>query len=284
MSRSMCEVAQHYRDEFGFSVIPLAHKSKYPVTAWKRYQRRKPDNTELARWFHRKDRNIGIVTGQVSRNLCVIDFDTLDIYKAWVKRVNTPFPLVQTGKGVHVYLLCETARTGKAYFQGKHLGEIRSDGGYVVAPPSLHPNGKQYTWEWREGLIQLGSLQEVFLDVKRPEQSQRPEKTGTRKASRSRGSPRGCSCDGVPEYVENPKAYVRVAFREEIHNILRAPKPTNTSAGGRNTTLFNAVWKLKRYFGILDKEEVLERLSDVASKRGLSDKEIRRTIESALSY
>lgn len=284
MSRSMCEVAQHYRDDLGFSVIPLAHKSKYPVTAWKRYQSRKPDDRELATWFHRRDRNIGIVTGKVSGGLCVIDFDALKLYKAWNRSVNTPFPLVKTGKGVHVYVLCDDANTGKAYFQGQHLGEIRSDGGYVVAPPSIHPNGRQYTWEWREGLIQIRNLAEMFIEVKKPENPQNKRKTEKHNTTGSRRSPRGCSCDGIPEYVENPKAYVRVAFRKEIRNILNAPKPTNTSGGGRNTTLFNAVWKLKRYFGILDRGEVLARLSGAAAKRGLSDREIQRTIESALSY
>jgi hypothetical protein len=153
-----------------------------------------------------------------------------------------------------------------------------------VAPPSVHPTGKRYTWEWRDGLIRIRNLAEICIDVTKPETPKNRRKTGKHTRTDSRRSPRGCSCDSIPKNVRNPKAYCQIAFSDEIRNILNAPKPTNSSAGKRNTTLFNAVWKLKRYFGILDEQEVLERLSDAASKRGLPDKEIRTTIESALKY
>ena len=49
-------------------------------------------------------------------------------------------PVVRTGRGFHVYLRSKTPLKTQR-FDG---GEIRGEGVYVVAPPSVHENGHSY--------------------------------------------------------------------------------------------------------------------------------------------
>ncbi|MHB9031908.1 MAG: phage/plasmid primase, P4 family [Anaerolineae bacterium] len=106
-------------------------------------------------WAQEPNANIAIATGQ--SKLVVVDIDTKGEFDGWdswhdllaklgreldeTPTVNTP-----TGGG-HVYFAYTGNRLRNS--AGK-LGpglDIRAAGGYVVAPPSLHPNGKHYTWE-----------------------------------------------------------------------------------------------------------------------------------------
>lgn len=57
---------------------------------------------------------------------------------------------VQTGKGHHLYFRCSDASVGNragllADGRGSQI-DVRGEGGYVVAPPSIHPNGRTYLW------------------------------------------------------------------------------------------------------------------------------------------
>lgn len=53
-----------------------------------------------------------------------------------------------TGRGLHLYLQCAPTKNGilKRGDTGARLGEVRADGYYVMAPPSIHYTGKQYTF------------------------------------------------------------------------------------------------------------------------------------------
>lgn len=59
----------------GISVIPIG-RNKQPSVAWKEFQTRIANDSELQSWYGRPDQNgIGIVCGAVSGNLEVLDFD-----------------------------------------------------------------------------------------------------------------------------------------------------------------------------------------------------------------
>ena len=99
---------------------------------------------------------MGIATGQISGGLCVIDMDIdenkgLDGWKSlrdWQDKhgIIAPSWLCKTGRGgYHYYFISnEPVQNRVAVIPGV---DVRGDGGYVVAPPSIHPNGTAYEWD-----------------------------------------------------------------------------------------------------------------------------------------
>lgn len=72
----------------GLSIIPTALKDKTPIVPWKDYQSRRATQEELVKWFNNSRLCPGIVTGRVSGNLELLDFDNAgELYDPWVKLV-----------------------------------------------------------------------------------------------------------------------------------------------------------------------------------------------------
>jgi len=135
----------------GFVVIPLKPMKKIPAVRWKEYQHRKPTDRELKQWFGHGRCNIGIVTGRIS-DICVIDFDSFEAYRDAKKRGMPHTPTVRTAKGYHLYYRYPHGISNLqncVNIAGISGIDLRADGGYVVAPPSVHPSGVRY--EWIEG-------------------------------------------------------------------------------------------------------------------------------------
>jgi hypothetical protein len=137
----------------GFSIIPLKARDKKPaLNSWKEFQSRRPTHDEVRAWFDGGvDLNIGIVTGAVS-NIVMVDGDSLDAVN-WLQ-ANHPSPMrTRTGKGKHFAF----RHPGVVIKNNVKLGgmalDVRGDGGYVVAPGSIHPNGSMYEEEgsWGPG-------------------------------------------------------------------------------------------------------------------------------------
>ena len=138
--------------EAGLSVIPLRPRGKEPLLKWSYYQRRRPSEEEVEEWFTKhKGANIGIVAGEASGGLCIIDIDTdgedpQRILEEVQKRVPQLLeaPVVKTRRGLHLYVLSPGERGAVISLNGAKL-ELRRRG-YVVAPPSVHPSGLRYRW------------------------------------------------------------------------------------------------------------------------------------------
>lgn len=130
----------------GFSLIPLEARGKKPAMDWRAFQTRRPLETELVQWFYRAERNIGLVCGGISGGLTVIDFDRESAWEAWIEDDTTRWliPTVTTSHGKHVYIKTEIP-CGNRRFHDRGI-DLRGEGGYVVAPPSIHPDGKTYLW------------------------------------------------------------------------------------------------------------------------------------------
>lgn len=133
--------------KLGYNVIPLRKSSKKPLIEWKEYQQRRSTEDEIRRWWSRwPDANIGIVTGRVS-HIIVLDVDG---------PIGEKF--IEDSGGLPATPKCRTARGHQYYFEypseldvrctenkGLQIG-IKGNGGYVVAPPSIHPSGRKYFW------------------------------------------------------------------------------------------------------------------------------------------
>ena len=137
----------------GWSVIPTKPRSKTPLGSWKERQRARATRDELEAAFQTNpSAGVGFVTGEIS-GLVVVDIDPYAGGDQSMDGLVEQFgalpitPVVRTGGGGFHYFF-SYPKTGLRNSAGK-LGDgldIRGDGGYVVAPPSIHPNGTQYRW------------------------------------------------------------------------------------------------------------------------------------------
>jgi hypothetical protein len=91
-----------------------------------------------------KNCNWGIRTGKITDNcyFYVVDLDTKALLADFweVNTLPKEAPIVSTGKGFHIYLTWAEPVKSKRYLKL----DIKGEGGYVCAPPSVHENGKQY--------------------------------------------------------------------------------------------------------------------------------------------
>ena len=138
--------------------------------------------------------NIGIATGNVSK-LTVLDVDPRNDGFEELREIEKKyggFPetvkAATGGDGTHLYFRYVGEKTSKELRQGI---DIKSDGGYVVAPPSIHPNGKLY--KWADGRSPFDSPLAPFPDSIRP-----LVVTENKKASNQRSLPHG-----IPEGKRN---------------------------------------------------------------------------------
>lgn len=151
---NLLEEALAYVD-MGFSVFPV-RQNKTPYTPHG-CKDAKCNKTAVKAWWGRwQDANIGIATGSVSGGIVVIDVDIDedkgvygdDSLRKWEKE-NGELPetwMVVTGRGGNHYYYRTDKKVKNA--TGIYPGiDIRGEGGYVVAPPSVHQNGTQYRWE-----------------------------------------------------------------------------------------------------------------------------------------
>ena len=144
------DVAMFYV-EHNIKTFPVKRQGKSPLCP-KGFKSATTDKVVLQEWNKKfPDCNIGIPTGHIN-GLLVVDvdgeqgFESLNHLELIYGKLDAP--TVITGKGKHLYfkipenieLKCSTSKIAD------HI-DIRANGGYVVAPPSVHENGHRYTWE-----------------------------------------------------------------------------------------------------------------------------------------
>lgn len=126
----------------GWCVFPLKPMSKEPATPHG-FKDSTDDVDQICLWWlENPDYNIGIDTGE--SDLVVVDIDPrAGGFEAWaaIYPGSLDTTTVYTGGGgVHYYF------EGAGKFKSKLADgvDIKSVGGYVVAPPSVHPDGGKY--------------------------------------------------------------------------------------------------------------------------------------------
>ena len=168
----------------GLCVFPLKARDKRAHERWKRFQTEHPTTSEIEKWWSGDgaDRNIAVATGPVS-GVIVIDVDG-DIGAeslAKLTRVHGGLPTTwrsSTGRGEHIWFRAPTSVT-----LGNTAGRIgpgidtRGAGGYVVAPPSIHPSGSLYDWQTdsHPAFVQLAELPQWLFDILAPAPVLAPE-------------------------------------------------------------------------------------------------------------
>lgn len=153
--------SQHARDlinTYGFSIFPLhgmndgkctcgtqcTSPGKHPYTS-NGFQSATND-IEIVKQLWNKDLplNCGIATGKPS-NIVVIDIDNPEAEENLKKLITLPETLtVKTGRGKHLYFKYNPEKPLRNKTNIIPKVDIRGDGGYVVAPYSLHQNGNVY--------------------------------------------------------------------------------------------------------------------------------------------
>jgi len=169
--------------ERGWCIIPIPHGKKAARIKWGRYQKDRPDEKQLQKWFGGNSKNIAVVLGKVSNGLACRDFDTEQAYQRWAgehRDLAGKLPTVRTARGYHVYFLADVG--GIRHFDDDD-GELRGGGGYCLLPPSVHPDGMIYEWLIEPNGENLLSLNpDIFLSssvsvTEKTEQTEKTEKT-----------------------------------------------------------------------------------------------------------
>ncbi len=131
-------------------VFPLQPRGKKPLVPGG-FKAASVDSEQISAWWTKwPDANIGIATGAVS-GLVVIDLDGNEGNNAFralmAERGGLPrASMVRTGKGAHLYFALPSGSGEVKCSAGGGL-DVRADGGYVVAPQSIHPSGRAYEWQ-----------------------------------------------------------------------------------------------------------------------------------------
>lgn len=170
-----------YYASLGLAVLPLKppripgqkKPGKEPMTAHG-VKDAITDQDVISQWWDNcPDANIGIATGSRSGGLVVIDLDIdedrglngYEVLREW-QREHGEFPETWqsiTGRGGYHLFYRDAARNSNraALYEGV---DIRGENGYVVAPPSVHENGRLYEWEQGPGDLQIAQVNDKVAE------------------------------------------------------------------------------------------------------------------------
>ena len=134
----------------GWSVLPVKPEDKRPyMTNWLQYNHTRATRDMVTNWFRNlSGAGIGLVTGKIS-NIVVLDVESY--CKIPIEELLKRYPTQlysRTGSGGwHLYFQYPTGvpKVGNrvGIFEG---ADLRADGGFIVLPPTVHPNGNRYEW------------------------------------------------------------------------------------------------------------------------------------------
>lgn len=247
----------HYALQYaqnGFAVFPVLPRGKIPLTknGFKDATKEpKKINSSWAKW---PMANIGIATGRAS-GFWVLDIDGMEGEASLKVLENELGPLTPTievisgGGGRHLYYAIPTGPDIIIPNSASKLGQgldVRGDGGYIIAPPSIHPSGKHYEWS-------IDSTDKIMAA---------PDPLFQRIA---------CPSKFIPN-VEKPRdwaAFIREGVKEGCRNdsIARlAGKLLRASIGTRESLELCLIWNQLKCFPPLSLDEVLQIFNSIAGR------------------
>jgi hypothetical protein len=140
---------------------------KKPLVFSSEYHQRLPTEQEIRQWWAKWPlANIAIITGRVSKNLVVLDADddsAIELINKMCSEMLSKISIVLSQRGGrHFYFSNSIIQTGVA-IRGYHL-DVRADGVYIIAPPSIGPNGVRYQWIKCPELGKFPSMPQQLID------------------------------------------------------------------------------------------------------------------------
>lgn len=181
MTETFLSIAEHY-SAGGLAVVPVTlpgdGEKRPDLDGWTQYQTRKPTAAELKTWFANGVESIGVITGDVSGGLEVVDVDDpnlvqpyLDTIGEWAPGLAERLPQDTTPRGgLHLMFRCPGHIAGNQKLariadgkdergkdKWKTLIETRGEGGFIVVSPTVgryHPTGRPY-------VLRCGSLADI---------------------------------------------------------------------------------------------------------------------------
>lgn len=257
----------------GLSPFPIEHRSKRPAVRWRELVGKRLidersfeelDRYILGWWAREEPFNIGIPTGveiyldeERTAPLVVVDVDEEAARQRVELACGWPVitPTVRTGKGYHLWFTLDRPVGNRAKVADVGL-DVRGLGGYVLAPPSVHPDGHAYEW--------------VI-----PPRDLWPPTPMPRELAELIWPPRP---KPKPRSLLRPPGRAARALEAAVERVRSAPE------GTRNDTLNRAAYSLARFVrsGELSAREVGEALLAAALGAGLPQAEAERTIISGL--
>ena len=134
----------------GMHVFPCVPRGKTPACEHG-LKDATTDSDVIRQWWRSEPKyNIAIASGAAS-GVFVVDIDSADAESA-LRRLEDEHgalpPTVEaiTGKGRHLYFLWPGVPVRNSASKVAPGIDVRGDGGYILAPPSIHPSGRAYAW------------------------------------------------------------------------------------------------------------------------------------------
>lgn len=203
--------SQHLKAALGYAerkiaVLPL-RKDKTPLT----HNGVKDATTDRSRitalWTRHPGANIGVATGGIT-GLVVVDRDGDSPEAARLWDSLPPTLEVKTSRGRHRYYRVREPLGTKV--KSRKLAadvDLKADGGYVVAPPSIHPDGPRYKFVEETQAIGVADFPDEMLVEPEPREQ----------GSRRRGSSTVPLDDGgpIPEGSRNSTIFFRALDLKE---------------------------------------------------------------------
>jgi hypothetical protein len=134
--------------ECGLYVFPCKPRDKRPATV-NGLKDATVDPSVIERWWQQEpDFNVAIATGAASR-VFVVDIDGAETKLQKLEAEHGALPLsveAITARGRHVYFRWPDRPVRNSAGKIAPGIDTRGEGGYVLAPPSVHPTGRRYAW------------------------------------------------------------------------------------------------------------------------------------------
>ncbi|RJQ76188.1 MAG: hypothetical protein C4519_14845 [Desulfobacteraceae bacterium] len=262
MANMLLKAALWYRRN-GFSVHPVGAgpDQKRPLLkTWKPYMTTPATEEQIIEWWRRwPNASIGVIAGKVSE-LTVVDPDTAVGMKMVDEFLPESFvgPISRTPKGKH-YWFAHTEGL-KSTVRAIEGCDIRTDGAYILAPPSRRNEG---CYRFLSGL----GIHEVALPTM-PEKLRQALMDSQKGEVEPKGAAKACS----------PGLYGATALARELAQLAATPIHL------RNNQLNKSAYSLGRLVGggELDRTQVETSLFAVAIGIGLELREIKATIASGI--